>query len=71
MHLCCGSPRLSDSTAVSSQICLRSQAVKAMHFDDDGSKGQLESADARKDRLAQEAELAQAIQDNPDGDDDL
>lgn len=47
------------------------QAVKAMHFDDDGSKGQLESADARKDRLAQEAELAQAIQDNPDGDDEL
>ncbi|KAK9863142.1 hypothetical protein WJX84_002498 [Apatococcus fuscideae] len=50
---------------------LHNEAVKAMHFDDDGSKGQLESADARKDRLAQEAELAQAIQDNPDGDDDL
>ncbi|KAK9834634.1 hypothetical protein WJX74_006246 [Apatococcus lobatus] len=50
---------------------LHNEAVKAMHFDDDGSKGQLESADARKDRLAQEAELAQAIQDNPDGDDEM
>ena len=37
-----------------------------MRFEPDAHKTKLESSEARKERIAQEQELAQAMQDDPD-----
>ena len=44
------------------------QAVKAMRFEPDAHKKLVEDADARKERLAQEQELAKAMQEEEDED---
>ncbi|GMH40864.1 hypothetical protein BSKO_08768 [Bryopsis sp. KO-2023] len=45
---------------------IHNEAVKAMRFDPDAHKKPLEDAEARKERLAQEQELAKAIQEEED-----
>ncbi|MEW5307935.1 MAG: hypothetical protein WDW36_010303 [Sanguina aurantia] len=48
---------------------LHNEAVKAMRFEPDAHRRKLESAEARKERVAQEQELAKAIaEDGDDGD---
>lgn len=44
------------------------QAVKAMRFEPDAHKKLVEDAEARKERLAQEQELAKAMQEEEDED---
>jgi len=53
---------------VSFCLDLHNEAVRAMRFEPDAHKKSLESAEARKERLQQEAELAKHIQEDADDD---
>jgi len=47
---------------------IHNEAIKAMRFDPEAHKKPLEDAEARKERLAQEHELAKAIQEEEEDD---
>lgn len=49
-------------------VLIGKQAIKAMRFDPDANKTSLEDAEARKERVAQEQELAKAIQEEEEED---
>mmetsp|Transcript_38786 Transcript_38786/g.97449 ORF Transcript_38786/g.97449 Transcript_38786/m.97449 type:complete len:497 (+) Transcript_38786:136-1626(+) len=57
-------PMAAFHSRVSFCLDLHNEAVRAMRFEPDAHKKSLESAEARKERLQQEAELAQQIQED-------
>jgi len=63
-------PRRALHARVAFCLDVHNEAVRATRFDPSHHKRQLEGAEARRERLAQEQELARALADDDDGDDD-
>lgn len=61
-----GEPRAAFHARIAFCLDLHNDAVKAMRYEPDAHKKRLESADARAERLAQEQELAKALEEEED-----